>query len=69
MNLLELAAIAPLAAVIVTASFSFVVLGATRYGDARRTGEGAAVPWLALATFAGLVVAGLIAGGLAIIVA
>ncbi|HWT95155.1 MAG TPA: hypothetical protein VN238_19315 [Solirubrobacteraceae bacterium] len=69
MNLLELAAIAPLAAVIVTASFSFVVLGSTRYGDARRAGEGAAAPWLALAVVAGLIVTALIAGGLAIIVA
>jgi hypothetical protein len=68
-NLLELAAIAPLVAVLVTASFSFCVLGATRYSDARRTGEGGAVPWLALALFAGLVVTALIGSGLAIIVA
>lgn len=68
MNLLELAAIAPAVAVMVTASFSFCVLGATRYSDARRAGEGA-LHWLALAIFAGLVVAALIVSGIAIIVA
>ena len=68
MNLLELAAIAPAVAVLVTASFSFCVLGATRYGESRRA-EQTNFAWLLLALVAGLIVAALIVSGIAIIVA
>jgi hypothetical protein len=56
-GLVELVWIAPLAAVLVTISFSACVLGATRSTDARRVGRAAeGWAWFALAMLAGLAV-------------
>ncbi len=68
MDLLELAAIAPIVAVAVTASFSTCLLGATRASEARREGR-RALGWLVLSVVAGLAVAALIATGIIVIVA
>jgi hypothetical protein len=67
-GLAELVWVAPLAAVLVTVSFSTCVLGATRSSDARRlgrAGEGAA--WFAVATLAGLAVTAEVVYGFGII--
>jgi hypothetical protein len=67
-GLLELVWVAPLAAVLVTVSYSLCVLGATRASDARRTGPaGTALPWLALAVIAGLAVTAELVYGFGII--
>ena len=67
MNLVELAIVAPVIAVLVTASFSTVVLGAARAGDRRREGR-SGLPWVAVSVLAGLVVTAMVVTGLGIIV-
>ena len=67
MNLVELAIVAPVIAVLVTASFSTVVLGAARASDRRREGR-SGLPWVAVSVLAGLVVTTMVVTGLAIIV-
>lgn len=68
-GLFELVWIAPLAAVLVTASFALCVLGATRATDARRgTGTGSPAVWMALAVVAGVLVLAEVVAGIATIV-
>jgi hypothetical protein len=67
MNLLELAAIAPLMAVVVTATFSTCVLGATKASDCRREGR-SGLGWLLVSILAGAGVAALVVIGLSVIV-
>ena len=68
-GLLELMWIAPLAAVVVTATFSTCVLGATRSTDARRSGAGGlAALWLGLAILAGVLAVAEVVAGIAVIV-
>ena len=68
-DLVELIWIAPVAAVLVTATFSACVLGATRATDARRVGDGrAAAAWMALALLAGLLALAQVVAGIGVIV-
>ena len=68
--LLELAWVAPAAAIIVALTFSLVVLGATRAADQRRAGaRAAAVGYGALSVLAALAFAALVITGVSIIVA
>jgi hypothetical protein len=68
-GLAELIWVAPLAAVLMTTSFSLCVLGATRSSDARRAGrQNAGVAWMAVAFLAGVAVVAELAFGIGIIV-
>ena len=67
-GLFELVWFAPIAAVVVTVSYSLCVLGATRSSDARRVGRGAeGMLWFALAIGAGLAVTAEVVFGIGII--
>ncbi|HEX8120363.1 MAG TPA: hypothetical protein VF549_03765 [Solirubrobacteraceae bacterium] len=66
--LLELAWVAPLAAVVVSLTFSLLVHGAARASDARRGGRaGAATAYVALAVVAGLAFAATVVFGVIVI--
>jgi hypothetical protein len=68
-KLLELAWVAPASAIVVSLTFSLVVLGSVRASDARRAGEtGATVGYGLLAAVALLAFAGLVAAGLFVII-
>ncbi len=68
--LLELAWVAPLAAIAVSLCFSLVVLGATRAADSRRAGASAAAfGFGALALFSALAFATIVITGVGVIVA
>ena len=68
-GLLELIWVAPLAAVVVTATFSACVLGATRSPDARRAGAGGlSALGFGLAIVAGVLAVAEVAAGIAVIV-
>jgi hypothetical protein len=68
-NLLQLVWVAPVAAVLVTAAFSFCVLGVARAGERRAAGQpGVVAAWMALAAVSGLVFVGSILAGIAVIV-
>ena len=68
-DLVELVWIAPLAAVLVTATFSTCVLGATRATDARRAGNSrASMAWVAVALLAGLLALAQVVAGIGVIV-
>ena len=68
-GLLELMWIAPLAAVVVTVTFSTCVLGATRSTDARRAGAGGlSAMWFGLAVIAGVLAVAEVVAGIAVIV-
>jgi hypothetical protein len=65
----QLAWAAPLVAVVVTTSYSVLVLGATRWSEARRAGDTTtATVWAALALIAALLVAGAVIAGVGVIV-
>ena len=67
-GLFELVWFAPLAAVVVTVSYSLCVLGATRSTDARRDGAaGLGAAWFVVAVLAGLAVTAEVVFGIGII--
>ena len=69
-ELLDLIWVAPLAVIIVSASFSVALLGATRAGEQRRAGNGgAATGYGLLAGVAGLVFTAVVVAGIGVIVA
>jgi hypothetical protein len=68
--LLELAWVAPVAAVLVSSAFSLIVLGSARAADSRRAGAtGAAVAYGALAVVASIAFAGMVIAAISVIVA